>query len=62
MVYESLVAKNRGVIASLPSTRTAVLYAVSFFAVFGRIKLIRNLKYIGAVRVKFLYCPLICWN
>jgi hypothetical protein len=32
---------------------------VSFLLVFGQIELIRNSKSAGAMRVDFLYCPLI---
>jgi hypothetical protein len=40
----------------------AALYVESFFTIFGPIELIRNSKSAGAMRVQFLYCPLIFWN
>jgi hypothetical protein len=61
-VYESPVAKKRSSTGCHPPTGTASLYLVTFFAVFGPIKLIINSKSAGAMQVKFFYCPLISWN
>jgi hypothetical protein len=47
VVVEWPVAKNRSGAVSLSSTGTAALYVVSFFAIFGPIKIIRNSKSAG---------------
>jgi len=62
LLYESPVAKNRSVTASLSWTGTAVRNLVSIFTIFGPTKLISSSKSAAVIRVKFLYCPLTSWN
>ena len=62
LVYESPVAKNRNVIASLSWIGADARNLVSIFTVFGPTKLISSSKSASAIRVKFLYCPLTSWN
>lgn len=59
LMYYSPIAKNHIVTASLSWTGTAALYAVSFFIIFGLIKLIRNSESADGMQVKCLYFPLI---
>ena len=60
-VYESPVAKNRNVTASLSWTGIAARNLVSLFTISGPTKLISNSKSTGVTRVIFLYRPLNAW-
>ena len=62
LVYELPMAKNRNVTASLSWIGIDARNLVSIFTIFGPTKLISSSKSAGAIRVKFLYCPLTSWN
>jgi len=62
LVYESPVDKIRNVTASISWTGTDARNLVSIFTIFGPFKWISSSKSAGAIRVKFLYCPLTSWN
>jgi len=61
-MYESPVAQNRNVTASLSWNGTAARNLLSFFTIFGPTKFISISWCSSAIRVNFLYRPLISWH
>jgi hypothetical protein len=61
-MYESPVAKNCNVTASLFWTGIALRSLVSLFTIYGPTNFISSSKPVGAIGGKFLYCTLYSWN
>jgi len=61
-MYESSVAQNCNVTASLFWTGIAVRNLVSLFTIYGPTKFISSSKPVGAIGGNLLYCPLYSWN